>query len=595
MKNNSEITPHGVAILVLLSLLSACSGGSNGSSDTDTVTATIDTTEGFPVLAQPPSNNELLASCSSIIAPNSSTLIGSIHYERRPMAARSGLEATLELLPARGVVVEAVAVEEGSCTQRVLATTLSDGNGNYGFELSADEEVCVQVRAQLYRDNANSGAGWDIQVTDNTRSNAPYYLLDNTPATVSAAPIRDLVAGSGWDGSDYSSSRAAAPFAILDTLCEGVDVLVNPFDGLETGGALPPLSVRWSIDNTPVSGDLALGEVDTAFFRRSFGVNEIYLRGDEDVNTDEYDPHVILHEFAHYIFLSFLRSDSLGGRHSLSALLDLTTAFEEGWANAFAAIVLDGRMTNNNEALYRDSRDDNGFVAGGFRVNQREIFEAGPGWYTEGTVHRFIYDLYDSDNSFFDQVSLPLADIYLALKQQGNSKALISLFTFIAALESQNLVTGSNIARLLSSEGISGTGVYGFGEVNDGGNRDGLPIYTPLLSGQTHTLCSNNDAGVVNRLGNYRYLRFTASMDREYFFTINPSGAIGEDDGVAALDVIKQGSFFVESAVANGPGASLTANYQISEGDYVIALSHYDNIISDGDAPGRKCFELTVN
>ena len=581
---------------MLMLLLSACGGGgSGGGPDASPASSQSPVMGGFPALSQLPSNNQEMDSCASIPFPDSSNLIGSVFYERRPMAARSGLEDSLLLQPARGIVVEAVAVEDGSCTQRVVATTLSDGEGNYGFVLSDNVEVCIQVRAQLYRDNNNGGSGWDIQVTDNTRDNAPYYLLDNSPATVTAAPVRDLVAGSGWDGSDYSSSRAAAPFAILDTLCEGVDVLVNPLDGLESGGALPALNVRWSVNNTPVAGDLALGEVETAFFRRSLGVNEIVLRGDQDVNSDEYDPHVILHEFAHYIFLSFLRSDSLGGRHALSELLDLTTAFEEGWANAFAAIVLDGRMTNHNEALFRDSVGVNGSSAGGFWLNRRENFEAGPGWFTEGTVHRFIYDLYDTENSFFDQVTLPLADIYLALKQQVNSNALTSVFTFITALEDQNLVSEGDITRLLSLEDINGRGDYGLGESNDGGNRDALPIYTPLVDGQTHTLCSNNDAGVVNRLGNYRYLQFTASMERDYVFSVEVTGASGEDDGVATLDILQQGDFFGESAVASAPGKTLSASYQLPEGGYVIALSHYDNIIPDGNAPGRKCFEISVN
>ena len=201
----------------------------------------------------------------------------------------------------------------------------------------------------------------------------------------------------------------------------------------------------------------------------------------------------------------------------------------------------------------------------------------------------------DADNSFFDRVTLTVPQIYSALKQQASATALLSIFTFIEALQAQNLVSEDDLQRLLLPEDINGSGEYGVDEDNGGGNLDALPIYTPLIDGQTYTLCSNNDDGVVNRVGNYRYLRFTASIDRQYKFTVEVTGASGEDDGVATLDILQQGDFFGASAVASAPGEPLSASYQMPEGDFVIALAHYDNIIPDGNAPGRKCFELTVN
>lgn len=584
-----------------LALLSACNGGGGEGDPAAPLPAQMPvgaydpTAGGFPALSQLPSNNQALASCASSVVSGSASLSGSISYERRPMAAWSGLLNTIEFHPSRGVVVEAVAVKEGACSQEVLATTLSDGNGDYAFQLAADVEVCVQVRAQLYRDNSLGGAAWDVQVTDNTRNNAPYYLLDNSPATVADAPIRNLLAGSGWDGVDYTGSRAAAPFAVLDTACEVIDALVDPANGLEKTTDLPALKVRWSVDNTPVEGDLALGEVETAFFRRSLSVNELFLRGDKDVNTDEFDAHVIVHELAHYISLSFLRSDSLGGKHSLSALLDATTAFEEGWANAFAGIVLDGKLSNGNEVLFRDSLGVGGVAAGGFRLDSRESFEAVPGWFSEGSVHRLLYNLYDTDNSTSDRVSLSLPQLYSVMKSHSSSNALTSIFSFFEALRVHSMVSAADRARLLSVEAIDGTGDFANAETNDGGNPDALPVYTPLLEGQVRSLCSNNFAGTVNRLGNYRYLSFSTSSRRNYSFTLQPTAVAGESDGLVAFDIMENGNFVVPSALASGPGESLAVSYDLPRGDYVLALSHNDNIIPEGEAPGRKCFDIRVN
>ena len=587
-----------IASLLLLALLTACDGGNGGDSKLSLNPPLLGhdpTAGGFPDLSQIPSNNLQLQSCASTVLSAATNLEGSVSYERRPMAAWSGLTENIEIRPARGVVVEAVAVKDGLCSQQVLATTLSDGNGDYGFQIADNIEVCVQVRAQLYRSGANGRAGWNVQVTDNTNGNAPYYLLDNFPATASAAPIRNLLADSGWDGSDYSADRAAAPFAILDSVCEVIDVMVDPLNGLEQNQSLPLLNIRWSVDNVSVDGDLSLGEIGTAFYRNSFGINELFLRGDKDVNTDEYDPHVIVHELTHYIARSFLRSDSLGGSHSLASLLDISMAFEEGWANAFAGIVLDGTMTNGNEVLFRDSRGTGGFSAGGFLLNSREAFEVPRGWFSEGSVHRLFYDLYDSENSLSDRLTLSLPEIYAALKTQANSSALISVFNFFEALRNQNPLAIADFSLLLAAENINGIGDYAEGETNDAGLPDLLPVYTPFDEGQPASLCSSNVSGEINRAGNYRYLQFTASMKRDYFFNVETSGVAGEDDGVAVIDILKNGSFVTDSSIAARPGDSLEVRYPLSPGDYVLAISHYDNIIPDGDAPGRKCFNISVN
>jgi hypothetical protein len=56
----------------------------------------------------------------------------------------------------------------------------------------------------------------------------------------------------------------------------------------------------------------------------------MFLLGKEDVDTDEFDTHVVVHEWGHYFESAVSRSDSPGGNHALGDLLDARLAFGEG-------------------------------------------------------------------------------------------------------------------------------------------------------------------------------------------------------------------------------------------------------------------------
>ena len=77
------------------------------------------------------------------------------------------------------------------------------------------------------------------------------------------------------------------------------------------------------------------------------------LSADPTEDTDEFDQHVIAHEFGHYIENSFSRADNIGGAHGRGDKLDIRVAFGEGFGYAFSAIVL-------GDPVARDS-----FVNGG--------------------------------------------------------------------------------------------------------------------------------------------------------------------------------------------------------------------------------------
>lgn len=607
------------SLMAMLVALSACGGGGGSSAapddsaagdNSDLQTVSEDILIGsYPILDTQPVNNSLMSSCASLPAPNSaSTITGTVRYARVPIT-NSGLNYSASVrLPVRAVVVQAVDASGGQCSESVVASALTNGAGEYGLMVPENLVVCVEVRAQMIRDSqaGGGGASWDIQVSDNSNSNAPYYLVDSRVATPSDEPLRDLFAPSGVQegSSNYTGARAAAPFAILDSVCEALDTVV----AVDSDVQLPLLHLRWSVNNIAVSGAIEEGEIGGAFFRKlqiidtSGNVlgfsNEIFLLGDEGSNTDEYDPHVINHEMGHYIANALFRSDGFGGEHLLGDRLDMRTAFDEGWSDAFSAIALDevSPLVLDEPKIYRDS----------LGVNQSQTFRFsmdvnGPnlsGWYSESSVYSVIYNLFDSVNDgVVDTLSLNFQPIYDTLSSSSyqSSDAMLSIFSFINQLK---LRTDNDLAidTLLAEENFESINDdFGSGEEaqnNDIAFRDDVePIYTPLVLGVGGTVCSNNQFGLVNKLSVTQFLQFDATENRNYTITVDPvTGSFS--NGQAILDVFQRGSKLATAAAAS-PGAQIQRSLQF-QGIVVLAL--YDSANGDVDAvdTSRRCFVVTV-
>ncbi len=266
---------------------------------------------------------------------------GRVTFDRVPHLPGGGLDYnSIVQAPARGVQVEAIQ-QAGP----ILETAVTDANGNYSLTLPQNVLVTIRVRAQMKQDGAPS---WDFRVLNNTSGDALYTLNSSVFNTQTAPITLDLNAGSGWDPSlqTYGGVRAAAPFAILDSVYQAVQLVLTASPAIQ----LPALDINWSTFNrsssnfNPANGDI----VTTAYFYDGIGAGEIYVLAEQDVDTDEYDQHVIVHEWGHYLEDQLGRTDSIGGSHSITARLDLRLAYSEGWSNAFSAMVL-------GDPVYKDS------------------------------------------------------------------------------------------------------------------------------------------------------------------------------------------------------------------------------------------------
>jgi len=517
---------------------------------------------------------------------------GTISFQRIGFNAGggNGLNATAPVASAaRGIVVEALS-QPG---RLVLDSTTTDASGAYSLTVPANTMILVSAKAQMLKSGATPT--WNVQVLNNVNGDA-LYTLESSAFETGTTTItgRDLLAATGFSGGTYNGTRAAAPFAILDTIFQAQQLIV----AASASTAFPPLDVYWSEQNRTTSGEFCVdtGDIGTSFYVATGDADAcsgevpagIYLVGAFDEgsgDTDEFDQHVIAHEFGHYVEDKFSRSDSIGGSHSLGDFLDLRVAFGEGWGNAISAMTL-------NDPAYRDSFDG---IGNDFGFNLEGDANPAPGWYSEASAGELIWDLFDGASAAepSDTVAAGFAPIYAAMTgQQRSTDTLTSVFSFLQAYNAANPAASAAVAQLAAAQQISGIDARGSGESNDGGDASVLPIYRTLLLNQAaQTVCVNGANGESNRLGVRKFFLLTLAADTTVSITAQATVDPGTPDSEAALDpdifVLRQGVQVV-SGEAVGESETIAAQ-PLSVGTYVIELfdfAAFDLV--------PRCMSLTV-
>lgn len=522
---------------------------------------------------------------------------GRVTFDRLPFNATqgTGLSPTPVASPAREVVVE--------MTGGVTASTTSDAGGYYAFTVAESSSVALRARAQLLRTGTAPTPTWNFRVLNNTNSDALYVLQGPTFNTGTTYTPNNLSAGSGFNGTTYTGVRAAAPFAILDTVYNAKQLILSA----DPAAALPPLNLYWSVGNRTVSSPFCPdnGNIGTSFYfsdAAGTAVDDcsaplpegIYILGDfaaGNGDTDEFDAHVIAHEFGHYFEDRFSRSDSIGGQHTLGDRLDLRVAFGEGWGNAFGAMSL-------GDPQYRDSSSG---ISDDFGFNLETDSGNNQGWFSEASVGEILWDIFDSNSTpeSGDSVALGFAPVFAVMTgPQINTDAFTSIFSFVTALRSANSSVSSGIGDLLQGETISGNNAFGANESNIGGDPSVLPVYQDIaLNSPLTNVCSRSVAGSSdgNKLGNRRFLRFDNSQARMVSITL--TGATTSSAAVTATDpdvyVFRRGALVAagESAVV---GQESLTQIQLAAGTHILEVYDFDVIDSGSNQPAR-CMTVSIS
>jgi PKD repeat protein len=566
---------------------------------TDNLGATASSTRIVTVTAGPP--------------PPAVTISGRISFDRVPfsVAAERGLSypRTFEA-PAREVEVELLRAS----SSEVLATTSTDAAGNFSLTGPGGTDVFLRAKAlSRFVGTAARPASWDLRVLNNTNGNALYVLDGTVFNSGSADQTRNLRAATGWGGDFagvYTGVRASAPFAVLDTLYSAVQLVIAQGD---PAAQLVPLEAFWSPNNRPSATFApAAGDIETTqYITPGSGFPKgIYVLGAASNDTDEFDQHVIAHEFHHYLEDAVSRADSMGGTHSLDERLDPRVAFSEGFANAFSAMVL-------QDPAYRDSF---GVAQGSdFGFDLENGVSSVPGWYNEASIHGIVWDLYDAANEPGDTVTLGFGPIYDVLRSElRDGVPLVSLFPFIAAIKQRPGVPAAAVDARVEAERLAGTSLgivsttmdaYATTETHSGVAPLSadlvLPVYTPIaLNGPAVRVCASSELtvpggaivpGTFNKLGNRRLLRFSVPGGRTLRIRVTCPATDATCAGLPQPDpdfVLSRASEFTvaESETPRVEELDVPA----TAGDYVLEIYDYSHVDPSAGRRERTCITVTI-
>jgi hypothetical protein len=514
------------------------------------------------------------------------TISGRATYQRVPFSTNVNLGlsyASTAEPPIREAIVELI--QSGGNT---LATTTTDSNGNYALTAPANTSVFVRVQAQLRKTTTPARS---IRVLNNTNGNA-LYVLDSAVFNSGATnQTKNLLAGSGWGGTSYTGTRSAAPFAILDTLLAAAEfVVANGNPTLD----LPGLDVYWSPQNNSSSGDVALGQIESTLYTTASAGGPpagIYVLGAENVDTDEYDQHVLAHEFQHFLEDTISRTESPGGPHAPDDRLDLRVAFSEGFANAFSAMVL-------NDPLYSDSLGSQQARRFSFSMESNATLPAG--WYNEASIQSVTWDLYDAASDGSDAVALGYKPLYEALTGRlRTGPALTSVYPFVTDLKGRAGAPVTAIDTLVTSQNIHVVDEWGTNETNDGAVPRVLPLYAQLaLNGGAQSVCGTTAVGTYNKIGNRFFLRFSLAAARAVTVRAQYSaaGSTAPFSPESDPDIVLYGNGFLDIAESTTSGDE-TLTRSLQPGEYVIEVyewSHIDPTYSAAERRGDTCFNVSV-
>ncbi len=448
---------------------------------------------------------------------------GRVTFARVPFAIQGGNPGLNYGSPvqqaSRGVTVNAVAAG----TTTVLASATTNDNGDYSLSVASNTSIQIRVVAEIVR--AGAVPNWTVRVANgDTVGAVTYTYIDPTSFNSSAGTPVNVAIPTGINASGTATgTRASGPFAALDTIYQGIQTIL----AVEPTANFPPLLVDWGT------------QTDGTFFD-SAAPQRIALLSDLTADTDEFDQHVVAHEFGHYIEQNFSRADNIGGAHGVGDKLDPRVAFGEGFGYAFAAIVL-------NDPVARDS-----FVQGGGQVSGSFNVETNPSttpggatpagnfgcWCSESSVWSILWDLNDAAVDGNDNVSLGFAPIWAVLTgAQETTPAFTTLFSFVTALKvGRSAGETTAINTLVTAQNVVSSTIDAFATTETNVptpllSADILPVYTNITVGgpAVQVRSVDDEGGTYNSLGNRHFLRFTPATSGNVRVTVTSSAGVGGD------------------------------------------------------------------
>jgi len=553
------------------------------------------------------------------------SITGSATFDRVPFNATAGegldySAAAVRKAPARGITVNLIRVADNV---NLMGTT-TDAQGRYTFEstdtitITPNTQYKIQMMARMVKRGA--APRWDFRVCDNTimqtvsnptgppcaddpdgSGNAMYTYEEEFNSGTAPTLVKSVSAVSGWNGAAYGAARPAAPFAALDVIYDAHQLVLSA----EPTAVLPQLKVFWSAANTTTFVDDLDNAADrAAFYQGAIGVTYyennrfsngnnifkgIYVLGDENVDTDEFDRAIIARAFGSYYLETFGKDDSIQGLTDDPTVshLDARVAFSEGFADAFAGMLYGPDVRDSYDPA--QGTDDAYDLEGGVLPT----VAADLGWFNEGTVAATIYDLFDTANDADDTVTLGFAPIHAAIKRLDASVVLNTIYSFSQAVRTgADATVAANIVTLLAGRRITALDEMGTGEIHAGGSTTSLPLYTALVPGVATNICTTESAdfppdGVYNELGARRLLYVVSPQTGT--LTVTTVGAAGGGNPAAVdtgVEVFWDHTLF--DLDDDGGAGSATVTVSAIGRTYIAEVYHLDA------GGGTRCMNVTA-
>jgi len=316
----------------------------------------------------------------------------------------------------------------------VVLTLSTDPWGYYCQDVDADTPIRVRVCSR----SAVPPASLSVLVMDNATDQVSYAMESSSFTTSGNGYVRlDLLAPA------EGPARIAGAFNLLSECSRASRRVQDTLNLL-----LPPLRVFWEPGNAAYIST-------SGFYTKDFGsgpVPAIQILGgligaEEFTDTDEFDDHVVVHEYGHYVQHAVSTDSSPGGRHGGERLVP-NLAFSEGFATWFACTIL-------GDSMYRDTvgRGDWGYV--GVDMDGESVAWQLPlvkGIGSEETVLEILWDLFDGPTKPGDRDAdgqeLGFAPVLGAVASFDPSADYPSLYTLLDALVTRGDLTVAKVDAL---------------------------------------------------------------------------------------------------------------------------------------------------
>jgi hypothetical protein len=470
-------------------------------------------------------------------AAQTTTFRGTILYEKIPAGA-DGLRLDAPVrTAAAGIKVEIVA----SPDRAVLGSGFTDEKGGYSIPVHLGRQPRVYVRALAQTENASVVRAGDR--AEWSTVSEPFAAGRERTVT------RDLLA--------TDSSRVAGAFNIAATIARS-NALVH---AAQPGVTLPRVEIRW--DTTYAGG---------TFFRAAEAV--AFINGRRGRDSDEYDDHVIGHEYGHYLMENFSRESSPAGDHGFGEQVDPRLAWSEGWANFFGAATA-------GSAHYLDTGVIRGRQAVLLRMDLEDDAPAGdrPGIWSEHSVGSVLWDWFDEAADDPDALALgfaPMWTAFVSLAKQPDAY----LLRYANALASLTKQSGP-MAAALSARGIT----YPPGENPPAPE----PFPEPIESGKAATgSVDSRSTRRSNLLRSSAHFWFRIPEERQVSVTLKITAA--RDPSRADLDLFlfdADGERIAYSDQVNGVGDTEQITRRLPAGYYRIEVRSWANANSSQLRPAN--------